>query len=75
MKSKLFNTDLGQTIVSIILGLGLAGIFRKSCKNNNCYIIKGPKKEELNYHYKIDDICYKYTRYPINCPNKIIKIN
>ena len=50
MKSKLFNTELGQTIVSIILGLGLAGIFRKSCKNNNCYIIKGPKKEELNYH-------------------------
>ena len=45
MKSKLFNTELGQTIVSIILGLGLAGIFRKSCKNNNCYIIKGQKKK------------------------------
>jgi hypothetical protein len=68
MNNKLFNTDFGQTIISIILGLGLAGIFRQVCNNDNCYIIKGPNKEKLNNYYKIENDCYKYQRYSINCP-------
>lgn len=68
--NKLLNTEVGQRIVSIILGLGLASIFRKVCSNNNCLVIKGPKIVDMDKYYKIDKKCYKYNPYPINCPNK-----
>jgi hypothetical protein len=68
--NKLLNTEVGQRIVSIILGLGLASMFRKVCSNNNCLVIKGPKIVEMDKYYKIDKKCYKYNPYPINCPNK-----
>ncbi len=51
----------GSIIVSIILGLGLAALFRRACKNNTCIVIKGPNTDEVNsYYYKINDDCYKY---------------
>ena len=68
--NKLLNTEVGQRIVSIILGLGLASMFRKVCSNNNCLVIKGPKIVDMDKYYKIDKKCYKYNPYPINCPNK-----
>ena len=68
--NKLLNTEVGQKIVSIILGLGLASMFRRICNNNTCLVIKGPKIVEMDKYYKIDKTCYKYNPYPINCPNK-----
>lgn len=48
--------------MSIILGLGLAALFRKACKNNQCIVIKGPNAEEVNkFFYKVNDDCYKYS--------------
>ena len=64
---KLFHTDLGRTFLSIILGFGLASMFRKVCNMNSCLIIKGPKIKEMDKYYKIDKKCYKYNPYPINC--------
>ena len=37
---RLFETDSGKIIISIILGLGLASMFRKICNENNCLVIK-----------------------------------
>ena len=68
---KLLNTDLGKNIISIILGLGFASMFRKICSKNDCLIIKGPKIKDMNKYYKIDKKCFKYNPYPINCENKI----
>lgn len=61
------DTDSGQIAVSILLGLGLAALFRKACKDNSCIIIKSPSQEELDKYYKIDDECYKYTKVPTEC--------
>ena len=36
-----------KIVVSIILGLGIATLFRKVCNHRNCIIIKGPKTDEL----------------------------
>tara|TARA_B100001123_G_C15050645_1_gene923453 strand:+ start:83 stop:289 length:207 start_codon:yes stop_codon:yes gene_type:complete len=65
---KLLHTELGRKIISIVIGLGFAGMFRRVCEKNNCLIIKGPKTHELAKYYKIDKKCYKYNPYPINCP-------
>ena len=39
---KLLYSKTGNIIISILLGLGLASLFRFSCKNNNCIIFKAP---------------------------------
>jgi hypothetical protein len=68
MITKFLNSKTGQIVISIILGLGLASLFRKVCQDNQCIIIKGPPLEEVNkYVYKIDDECYKYTPQSTKC--------
>ena len=59
---KLLDTPMGTIIMSVILGLGLAALFRKACGDKKCIVIKGPNSDEINkYYYKIHDDCYKYT--------------
>lgn len=61
------TTPRGRIVISIIMGFGFATLFRESCKNNSCLIIKGPKQEQLKKYYKIDKKCYSYNPYSINC--------
>lgn len=66
--SRLVDTDKGQIIVSILLGLGLAALFRKVCSNNSCVIVQGPDPNEVSKsYYRISDDCYKYTPVIIEC--------
>lgn len=70
----LFDNESGKKMASVILGLGLAAMFRQICYKENCIIIKGPTlkkmKEMEETYYRIGKDCYKYNTYPINCPNK-----
>ena len=34
---KSIHTKFGTYVISVILGLGLASLFRKSCDNKNCF--------------------------------------
>jgi hypothetical protein len=64
----ILKTDRGRITMSILIGFGLATMFRRICTKNTCLIIKGPKTKDLkNFHYKIDKTCYKYNPYPVNC--------
>ena len=66
--SDIMNNPIGRIIVSVVLGLGLASLFRKACGSKNCIVIKGPTIGEVEkYYYKIDDECYKYTPYASKC--------
>lgn len=68
MISGFLESKIGQIIISIILGFGLATVFRKVCKDNNCVVIQGPKVSEVTKNvYKIDADCYKYTPYASAC--------
>ena len=42
MLSVLLENESMAIIISIILGLGLASLFRQVCKGNECIIVKGP---------------------------------
>ena len=58
---RLIYSDFGRTLISILLGLGLATLFRKVCNDRNCLVFKGPEMSELDEKiYKFDDKCYKY---------------
>jgi hypothetical protein len=66
--SKIINDPNNAILFSILLGIGLASMFKKVCKNGNCVIIKGPKMDDINHnHYRIDNDCFKYTPYVVDC--------
>lgn len=59
---RILYSSFGQKLISILLGLGLATLFRKVCNDRNCLIFKGPELNKMNDKiYKFDDKCYKYV--------------
>ena len=59
---RLLNTPLGNIFISIILGLGLATLFRKVCNDKNCIVFNGPVISDIEGKtYKHGDKCYKYS--------------
>jgi hypothetical protein len=68
MIKKLLESEMGGIILSIILGLGLAALFKQACKGNDCIVVNGPKMSDVKkYYYKIDDDCFKYTPIATKC--------
>jgi len=61
-------SDFGKVIISIVLGLGLATLFRKVCKNRNCMVFKAPSLKKLNDKvYKYNDKCFSYKSEATKC--------
>ena len=68
---RLLYTPLGKIFISILLGLGLATVFRKVCNDKNCIIFNGPILSEIDGKiYKYGKKCYKYTAEPEPCDSK-----
>ena len=44
---RLIYSPFGRYAISIILGLGLASLFRKVCNERNCLVFKGPPIKEF----------------------------
>jgi len=69
---RLLNSDLGINMISIILGLGIATLFRKVCTDKNCIQFNGPVINEIDGKtYKYGEKCYQYSLMQSKCdPNK-----
>lgn len=68
---RLLNSDLGRIFLSIILGLGLATMFRKVCTGSKCLTFNGPVISEVDGNtYQFGEYCYKYELHPSKCDNK-----
>ena len=62
------HTESGKLIMSILLGFGLASLFRTVCKNKDCMIFHAPPIEELKDKiYKNNGKCVKYTQVATKC--------
>jgi hypothetical protein len=62
------HTKNGQLLISIILGIGAASIFRKICTETNCLDFRGPDLKEVNDSiYSHNDLCYKFTPHSVTC--------
>jgi len=65
---RLLYTDLGRIFIAIILGLGLATLFRKVCTDKSCIIFNGPIISDLEGKiYKHGEKCYKYSTRTDKC--------
>jgi hypothetical protein len=66
--TNVLKTPHGRMFFSILLGLGLAALFRKACDNNSCIVIDGPDPKDIRkYYYKMDGSCYKYAPVMTEC--------
>ena len=65
---KVIHTDFGKYIVSIILGIGLAGLFRKSCNDRKCIKFVGPPMDDIQGNvYSHNNKCYKFNEKSVKC--------
>ena len=74
---RLLNTELGRFFISVIIGIGLATLFRKSCTDKNCIVFDGPVINEVDGKiFKFGEFCYKYELHPSKCDptKKIVEI-
>ena len=75
---RLLYTEFGQVLISVMLGLGLATMFREVCEGKNCLIFNGPVINEIDGKiYKFGEYCHKYVLNPVSCnkTKKIIEIS
>ena len=74
MKSKLsqmLNTHYGRTIISILLGLGLASLFKKTCTSKSCFKFVAPHVSDItNSVYSHGDHCYTFKPVTVQCKDK-----
>jgi F0F1-type ATP synthase assembly protein I len=65
---KFVHTETGKIIMSILLGFGLASLFRTVCKNNNCLVFHAaPLDNFKDKIYKNNDKCVKYIPIATKC--------
>jgi len=66
--AKFFHSETGKHMLSIILGLGVASLFRVVCKDKNCIVFKAPPLEDIKGKvYRYNDKCYNYNPVSTKC--------
>ena len=66
--SRFLNSKTGKYVTSMLLGFGLAAIFRTVCKGDNCIIFYAPPIEEIKDKvFKQDGKCYSYQIESTKC--------
>ena len=70
------HTPLGKVVVSILLGLGLASIFRRVCEDRQCLVFRPPDAKQVEESvYKHDGQCYKYKATGTTCRKGIRRVS
>ena len=65
---KFVHTETGKKIMSILLGFGLASLFRTVCKGNNCVAFHAPPLDDFKDKiYKNNEKCVKYVPISTKC--------
>ena len=71
---KFMKTQQGSYVVSIILGIGIASLFRKSCASRNCMVFRGPPIDNVKKSvFRHNNKCYKFTEKSVDCNPKTNK--
>ena len=65
---RFFYTPVGRIIISLLLGLGIATLFRKVCRDKNCIEFRGPTISAVEGKiFQSDDKCYTYQSRAAKC--------
>lgn len=67
---RLIYSTPGKYIISILLGLGLATLFRRACKERDCLIFRAPSLEKIKGKiFKFENKCYSFSENAQACNN------
>lgn len=64
---KFLMSETGKKLFSIMLGLGVAGLFKMSCDSRSCLVYKAPEFTESNKTVKYNEQCYGVKEKMIDC--------
>jgi hypothetical protein len=65
---KFVHNSTGRVVMSILLGMGLATLFRSVCIGKRCQVLASPPMTEIdNQTYKFDGKCYKMEKHAVKC--------
>jgi hypothetical protein len=69
-----FQDQTGIILLSIILGLGFASLFKKICHSDECKVVKymTPSGTANNIPYRTGDKCYNLVKQSSECDQKIL---
>ena len=66
--SKFIHTKSGRILASLILGLGLASLFRRVCRKGGCIIYKAPPIDDIiGKVFEYNDDCYIFEPFAVTC--------
>ena len=72
---RLIYGKYSKIIISIIIGFGLATIFRRICNESDCLEFRAPVQKKLeDTIYKEDNHCFKFNYRNTRCDNNKKKI-
>jgi hypothetical protein len=72
---RLLYNPYSSIIISMLLGFGLATLFRKTCSIRGCYVFKGPSIDKIEGQtFQMDNKCYKYNYSQRKCKGTSAKI-
>ena len=64
----LINSTRGKYVFSILLGIGLASLFRKACESRNCMVFKAPTLDNIkNKIFGHNNKCYNFNEQSTSC--------
>ena len=65
---RFLETTTGVYIISIVLGIGLASIFRKACNDRKCIVFKAAPIEDVKDQiFQFNGKCYKFEPKAESC--------
>ena len=68
---KFIHSQSGKYIMSLLLGFGLATLFRQMCFDKDCLRFYAPPLEEIDEQiYKFDDKCFNLHKTAVKCNTK-----
>ena len=58
-------------VISAVLGLGLATLFRKVCNDRSCLVFYGPKYTDIDKKmFSFNDKCYTFVKQTGSCDSR-----
>jgi len=70
------HTENGKYIMSMLLGFGLASLFRSVCKGRGCHIFHAPPLDQFQDKiYKHNGKCVKYNPVATKCRSNAKIVN
>jgi hypothetical protein len=66
---KVIETPGIATVLSFVLGVGLAAMFRPVCKGPECVVVRGPPVQDIrDAVYQFGTKCVEFKPRPMECP-------